>query len=451
MSSSVAVADPDFGARTIRKLQLRLIPYIFILYIVAVLDRVNIGFAALTMIKELGITAQQFGNLAGIFFIGYFFFEVPSNVILHKVGARVWIARILISWGIVAALTGFAQNVTHVVIIRFLLGIAEAGFFPGMVLYMTYWFRKRERAQAVALFMTALPISSIFGAPLSGLILDYVHWMGVSSWRWLLVLEAVPAVILGVVTYYLLPSRPDDASFLTPEEKNWLTAQLKEEEQTTISTQGHVSAWKALGHIRVWHLAAIYFTIIIGLYSLTFWLPQVVKQLSKSNSNTTVGFLVAIPHLCGLIAMVILSRHSDRTQERRYHAAIPAALGGVALLVGAYLNIYAKGFSSPALAIALLALMAIGVDSFFGPFWSLPPKFLTGFAAASGIGLINSVGNLGGFVGPYVVGWSRDHLGNVYYGLAFVGVSMLISAFLVLLVKDKPARESGLRVVRRAA
>lgn len=433
------VMSPDFGAKTIRKIQLRIIPYIFILYIVAVLDRVNIGFAALTMNKELAITAQQFGNLAGIFFIGYFFFEVPSNVILHKIGARVWIARILVSWGIVAALTGFAQSVTHVVIIRFLLGIAEAGFFPGMVLYMTYWFRKRERAQAVAFFMTALPISSIFGAPISGLILDYVHWLGVSSWRWLLILEAVPAIILGVVTYKLLPSRPGDASFLTQEEKNWLTAQLKEEEQTTESTQGHVSAWKALGHIRVWHLAVIYFTIIIGLYSLTFWLPQVVKQLSKSYSNTTVGFLVAIPHLCALIAMVILSRHSDRTQERRFHAAIPAILGGAALLVGAYINIYAKGFSSPALAIALLALMAIGVDSFFGPFWSLPPKFLTGFAAASGIGLINSVGNLGGFVGPYVVGWSRDHLGNVYYGLAFVGISMLISAFLVLLVKDRPA------------
>ena len=442
MTTIQAVPSAEFGAATIRKIQLRIIPYIFILYIVAVLDRVNIGFAALTMNKELGITAQQFGNLAGIFFIGYFFFEVPSNVLLHKFGARVWIARILVSWGIVASLTGFAQNATQVVIIRFLLGIAEAGFFPGMILYMTYWFRKRERAQAVAWFMTALPISSILGAPISGLILDHIRWLGVSSWRWLLVLEALPAVILGVVTYFALPNRPGDARFLTAEEKDWLTAQLKEEEQTTVSTQGHVSAWKALGHIRVWHLAIIYFTIIIGLYSLTFWLPQVVKLLSKSYSNTTVGFLVTIPHLCGLIAMIILSRHSDRTQERRFHAAIPAILGGCALLLGAYINIYGAGFHGPVLAIALLALMAIGVDSFFGPFWSLPPKFLTGFAAASGIGLINSVGNLGGFVGPYVVGWARDHLGSVYYGLAFVGISMLISAFLVLLVKDKPVVES---------
>ncbi len=433
----------DFEARTIRKVQGRILPYIFLLYIIAVLDRVNIGFAALTMNRELAISAQQFGNLAGVFFIGYFFFEVPSNVLLHKFGARVWIARILVSWGIVAALTGFARDAIQVAFIRFLLGIAEAGFFPGMVLYMTYWFRKRERAQAVAWFMTALPISSIMGAPISGWILDHIHWMGMSSWRWLLILEAVPAIILGVVTYLILPSRPFDAAFLSQGEKDWLAAELRKEEQAAASALGHVSAWKALRHGRVWHLASIYFTILIGLYSLTFWLPQVVKLLSRSYSNTTVGLLVVIPHLCGLVAMVILSRHSDRTQERRYHAAIPAIAGGVSLLLASYINITgSKTFNNAAVAITLLSVMAVGVYSFFGPFWSLPSKFLTGFAAAAGIGLINSVGNLGGFVGPNVVGWCGDHLGNVYYGLAFVGVSMTISAFLVVLVKDKSSAQS---------
>jgi ACS family tartrate transporter-like MFS transporter len=429
--SAQATRSLDFGAQTIRKIQFRLLPFMFLLYIVAVLDRVNIGFAALTMNKALAISAQQFGFLAGIFFIGYFFFEVPSNILLHKLGARVWIARILVSWGIVAACTGLVRTPMHLYIIRFLLGLAEAGFFPGMILYMTYWFRQRERAQAVAFFMTAQPISSILGAPLSGFILDHVHWLGIPGWRWLLVLEAAPAVVLGVVTYFVLPSRPEEATFLSSEEKSWLKQELQREEQKAEGTTGHVSALKALGSGRVWYLAVIYFTIIIGLYSMNFWLPQVVKGLSKLYSNTTIGLLVAIPHICGLIAMILISRHSDRTQERRFHAAIPAILGGIALLV-------VGRVTSPALSIALLAVMAIGIDSFFGPFWSLPGKFLTGFAAASGIALINSVGNLGGFVGPYVIGLGKDKLGSVYWGLAFVGISMLISAFLVIGIHEKP-------------
>jgi len=425
-------ADITHTAGTaIRKIQWRILPFIFLLYIVAFLDRVNIGFAALTMNKELGINAEQYGLLAGIFFFGYFLFGVPSNVLLHKQGARAWIAWILVSWGIVSASTGFVQNVTQIYVVRFLLGLAEAGFFPGMILYMTYWFRQRERAQAVALFMTGLPISSIVGAPFSGLILDHIHWFGISSWRWLLVLEAAPAIVLGIVTYRFLPNRPADARFLTQPEKDWLAAELAKEEQAA-EAYGRVSAWKALWRGRVWHLAFIYFTLIIGVYTLSFWLPQVVKGLSKLYSNTTVGFLVTIPHICALIAMVALSRHSDRTQERRWHAAIPAILGGVALLI-------VGRVTSPALSIALLALMAIGVDSFFGPFWSLPGKFLTGAAAASGIALINSVGNLGGFVGPYVIGAVSRRTGSTAIGLAFVGVSMIVSAMLVLLLKDKQA------------
>jgi D-galactonate transporter len=429
MNTRVDGTATDPASSAVGKIQLRILPFIFLLYIVAFLDRVNIGFAALTMNKELAISSEQFGLLAGIFFFGYFLFGVPSNVILHKLGAREWIAWILVSWGIVSASTGFAQSAVQLYVVRFLLGLAESGFFPGMILYMTYWFRQRERAQAVAFFMTGLPISSIVGAPLSGLILDHIHWLGVSSWRWLLVLEAAPAIVLGIVTYKLLPNRPAEARFLTQAEKDWLAGELANEEKTA-EASGKVSALRALWNGRVWYLAIIYFTIIIGVYSMSFWLPQVVKGLSTLYSNTTVGLLVPIPHICGLIAMLVLSRHSDRTQERRWHAAVPAILGGAALLV-------VGRVTSPALSIALLALMAIGVDSFFGPFWSLPSKFLTGVAAASGIALINSVGNLGGFVGPYVIGAVSRRTGSTSLGLAFVGVSMIVSAMLVLALKDK--------------
>lgn len=413
----------DLASQTIRKIQFRLLPFIFVLYIVAVLDRVNVGFAALTMNKELAITAEQFGLLAGIFFIGYFFFEVPSNIFLHKFGARVWIARILVSWGVVAGATGFAHSATHLYIIRFCLGLAEAGFFPGMILYLTYWFPERERAQAVAFFMTAQPISAIFGGPLSGIILDHVHWIGLSSWRWLLILEAVPAIVCGVITYFLLPNTPDEAHFLSQEEKQWLDSELARERELK-QTKEHGSYWKALGSGRVWYLCLVYFMLMNGLYAMNFWLPQVVKALAKQ-TNTQTGFLVAIPHLIGLIAMILISKHSDRTGERRFHGAIPVFVGGCALLL------LAKS-PNPAISIAFLALMAIGIDSSFGPFWSLPSQFLTGAAAASGIALINSVGNLGGFVGPYIIGWLKDRTGTTSSGLFVIGCFMIVAALLIL-------------------
>jgi sugar phosphate permease len=264
------------------------------------------------------------------------------------------------------------------------------------------------------------------GAPISGLILDHAHWMGLASWRWLLILEALPAIVCGVLTYFLLPSRPAKATFLDAEEKAWLTAELEREEASK-REKHQVSATAALRHGRVWHLALIYFTLIIGLYSMTMWMPQVVKALSTRYSNTLVGVLVMIPHLVGLVVMVLVSRSSDRSLERRYHAAVPAVVGGLALLV-------VGAVTSPVVSIALLAIVALGVYSFFGPFWALPSQFLTGYAAASGIALINSVGNLGGFVGPYVIGAIKKGTGSMYWGLAFVGLSMLISALLVLLL-----------------
>ena len=433
MSNEADTTGESIEARTIRKVQVRILPFIFLLYIICFLDRINISFAALTMNKELAITSQQFGLLSGIFFFGYFLFEVPSNLLLHKIGARIWIARILITWGIVAMLTGFVHNVHQLYVMRFLLGLAEAGYYPGVVLYLTYWFRRRERAQAIALVLTGLPVASILGAPVSGLILDHVHWLGVSSWRWLLILEGVPAVVFGVFTYFLLPSRPAEAKFLALDQKDWIIAELAREHEETLG-EHLISVAKTFTHLRVLHLASIQFTFVIGTYSLSFWMPQVIKSLSSHYSNTMVGFLAVLPQLVGLAGMVLVSRSSDQRLERRYHAAIPALAGGIGwLLLGTT--------TSPVVSMLLLSLVAAGTYSLVGPFFSLPSEFLTGYAAACGIAIINSVGNLGGFAGPYAVGLIKDKTGSLHWGFAFVGISMLVSAiFLVLLPKTARVR-----------
>jgi ACS family tartrate transporter-like MFS transporter len=421
--------------RTIQKLRIRLLPFLFLLYVIAYLDRINIGFAALTMNKDLAIASQQFGLLAGIFFFGYFIFEIPSNLMLHKIGARIWIARILIMWGVVAVLTGLVRTVHQLYVLRFLLGLAEAGYFPGIVLYLTYWFRQREQAQAIALLLTGMPFTSVVGAPLSGLILDHVHWLGISNWRWLLVLEGIPAIACGVLTYFLLPSRPAEAKFLTEDEKGWITKELEHEERQKQAAH-KISAMRALANGRVWHLACIGFTLNIGMYTLSFWLPQLVKSRSSGYSNVVVGLLVMIPNLVALLVMVLVSRSSDRTLERRYHAAIPAIIAGIALVS---LSVAGSTFSS----IALLSFAALGIYSVYGPFYSLPSKFLSGFAAASGIALISSVANLGGFAGPYAIGWIGQRTGNLYSGLAFAGISVLVSATLVLLLPREARTQTG--------
>jgi len=422
-------APRSLDYRMTAKIRARLLPFLFALYVVAFLDRINIGFAALTMNKDLAISSQQFGLLVGIFFFGYFLFEVPSNLILHRVGARVWMARILVSWGAVAVATGFVHSVPQLYGARFLLGLAEAGFFPGVVLYLTYWFPRREQARAIALFMTAQPITSIFGAPVSGFILDQVHWLGLASWRWLLILEAVPAFLLGFLTYLYLPSRPAEASFLTPAEKSRLAATL-ESERAERETQQPISLGYTFTNRRVWMLAAVGFAQAIGVYTLNFWMPLEIKSLSAGYSNTFVGLLVAIPYLVALIGMVVVSHSSDRRQERRYHAAIP-------LLVGAVGFFALTLFRSPVAVVVLFSLVAFGSYGFFGPFFASPGEFLSGAAAAAGIALITSIANLGGFAGPYAVGLISHHTGSLYGGFGLAGIAMLISAVLFLLLPGR--------------
>ncbi len=411
--------------RTIRKLQIRLIPLLFLLYVVAMIDRINIGFAQLTMNKDLGLSSQQYGIAAGIFFVGYFLFEVPSNLILHKVGARVWIARILLSWGVVASLTGLVQSVHQLYAARVVLGFAEAGYYPGIVLYLTYWFRQRELARVLSLFLTGFAVNSVLGAPISGFILQHVHWLGVGSWRWLFILEGLPAIALGFLTYLVLPNRPSEAKFLTEEEKDWVQAELEREE--TQKPQGRHSAMEGIANLRVWHLALIYFAMMIGSYTLSFYAPQLVKSLSSEYSSSLVGNLVMIPYLVALVGMIFVGRSSDRRMERRYHAAACLLVGGIGFLSLGWVH-------SPFVTVVLLSLLAIGYCSSLSPFWAMPSEFLTGLSAASGIAFINSVGNLGGFFGPSMVGFITQRTGTLYGGLAFAGISMLVGAALVLLL-----------------
>ena len=432
IGANQAVAAKDsIEARTIRKVRIRILPYVFLLFVIAFIDRINISFAEFTMQKALGITPEQFGLVFGIFFFGYFLFEIPSNLLLHKIGARVWIARILITWGVLASLTGVVRNVQQLYLLRFLLGFAEAGYFPGMVLYLTYWFRPRERAEAVAMLLAALPVASIVGAPVSRLILDHVHWFGYGGWRWLLILEGMPAIIFGFVTYLVLPNRPADAKFLGHGEKQWLQAELSREEKEKLEHHSY-SILQALATGRVWQMAFIHFGAMMGLYTLSSWVPQLIRG-NSADSNSVVGLLVMIPQIVGLGAMVLWSRSSDRSMERRYHAAIPVLLAGLALLL-------MTATRSPWLILVLVSILSAGVYCYAAPFWALPTEFLAGFSAAAGIALINSIGNLAGFVGPYLIGFISERT-DALGGFAVAGAPLIVSTVLLIrLPKRSPSK-----------
>lgn len=416
----------DIGERTVKKVGRRILPFLFLLYVVAFLDRVNFGYAALEMNSALSLSAEIFGFLSGIFFIGYLLFEVPSNMILQKIGARIWISRIIISWGIVVIVTAAASDALQLAALRFILGVAEAGFFPGIILYITCWFRRKDLASAVALFMTALAVSNIVGAPVSTWILDNVQWFGIAGWRWLFILEGLPALVLGVATYFYLTDKPRDAEWLEPEEREWLTGVIERENREAAgTTQGF---WAVIRDIRVWHLACIYCTVVIGLYGLGFWMPQIIHAMNPAFSNFEIGLVMIVPYTVALIAMVFWGRHSDRTGERIWHAAFPPIVAGVALAAAGLLPI-------PVLAFALIVVATAGIYSEFGPFWTLPAVFLAEAAAAVGIAVINSVGNLGGFIGPSLVGYLAKATGSTDMGLVAIGACLALCGLLTLAVR----------------
>ena len=430
----------ELGNRVIGKVTLRLVPFMGLLYFINYLDRTNIGFAKLTMNDDLGLTETTYGLASGLFFIGYLILEVPSNLILHKVGARRWIARIMVSWGIVASITTFVPSAGALFGLRILLGIAEAGFFPGMILFLTFWFPHRVRAKVTGWFMVAIPLSSALGSPISGALLQYGEGVfGLEGWRSMFLFEGLPAIILGVITWFFLTDRPADAKWLSSEEKDWLTTELTTEVQSADEHFGW-SLRKSLTSPRILALAFVYFGIVYGLYAVSFFLPTIVAGFSErfgtDFSLSQTGLITGIPYLLGAVAMVLWTRHSDKAGERVWHTAAPALLGAIAIPIALYLN-------SPFAVMIAVSLAAIAINSALPVFWPLPSLFLTGAAAAGGIALINALGNLAGFAAPFITGGLTDATGSEKAGLWLVGLMMLGSAITVVALGAAPKRRAA--------
>jgi ACS family tartrate transporter-like MFS transporter len=434
MSDIATPASSLLEQRAIRRITWRLIPFLMLLYLVAFLDRINVGFAALTMNKDIGLTSQMFGLGAGIFFLGYFVFEVPSTVILHHVGARFWIGRVMITWGLVSVAMTFTRGPISFYILRFLLGLAEAGFFPGIILYLSYWFPANHRSAVTAMFMAAAPIAGFIGSPVSGALMQLDGLLGLRGWQWLFLLEGIPALVLGVVTFRFLTDRPADAKWLTVDERDWLSSTIQRE-QTNIKDSRSHSAWRALADWKVLALSLAYFGTSAGLYTIGFWAPLIVKGLGFSVFH--VGLLVAIPNLIAVVGMVLWSRNSDRTGERYWHSALACLIGAIGMAVAA------RAGSSAFLAIAGLSLTAFGVSAAKPPLWCLPTTFFAGTAAAASIGLINSLGTMGGFVGPYMIGSSSGTSGNFTRGLYLVGGTLIVSAVTIVLMRLAVHRQTN--------
>jgi ACS family tartrate transporter-like MFS transporter len=395
----------------------RLIPFMSLMYVVSFLDRVNISFASLTMNHDLGFSPQAYGFGAGIFFWGYFFFEVPSNLMLQKVGARLWMCRICVTWGVLSMLQAFVKDPISFSILRFLLGAAEAGLYPGMVLYMTYWFPSSTRARFIALFLGGVPLSVVIGGPISGFLLG-ISGHGLAGWQWMLILEGIPSLLCGIATLWILPDGPAKANWLSTEEKQIIAARLAAE------PPGALHSFKeTLLDPRIWLLIIPDFSIVIALYGLNLWQPQMVKALGYSNLQT--GFIVALPYLLAIGAMVALGASSDRSGERAGHVAF-GAFAGMAGMLGAV------WFSSHLLIILSLCIAASGIYAALAVFWTLPASMLRGTAAAGGLALLNSFSNLGGFFGPYLMGWARQQTGNFTLGMTLLSGMLVLACVSVL-------------------
>jgi ACS family tartrate transporter-like MFS transporter len=433
MSQTTTHPKSELETSTIRAISMRLIPFLVTAYFFAYLDRVNLGFAALTMNAELKFSPTVFGWGAGIFFIGYFIFEVPSNLALEKLGASRWIARIMVTWGVISALMATVNGEGSFYFLRFLLGVAEAGFFPGIILYLTYWFPAEYRARFLGAFAVAVPLSTVIGAPVSGLLLGLDGVMGLKGWQWLFVIEGTPSVLLGIATWFYLTDRPEKADWLNAEQKDWLASKLQAENAAKQAVRP-LSLGQALSSGKVIALSLIYFGYVGAVYGMQFWLPQIVKAFGLTNGQT--GFVTAIPYLFGTIAMILWARHSDATRERVAHVGGPLLLTALALGVSSYIT-------DPTITMIALTVAAIGMFCTFAVFWTLPTAWLSGTAAAGAIALINSIGNLAGFGGPYLIGWVKEATGSTSAGLLVLSLLPLAAGLLVFLGDHNTKAEFG--------
>lgn len=427
-----SAAELAIEEQTYAKVTWRVLPLLFACYVVAYLDRVNVGFAKLQMLGDLHLSDAVFGLGAGIFFIGYFLFEIPSNLLLHRVGARLWIARIMITWGIISAAMIFVATPTSFYITRFLLGAAEAGFFPGVVLYLTYWYPAHRRAAVMTLFMTAVPLSGVIGGPLSGWIMQAMPGVhGLAGWQWMFLGEALPSILVGLLVIAFLQDRIAQAAWLTEGEKHMLEARIAADNER----KPPVPLAKMFANPRVWLMAAIYFCLVMGLYGVGFWLPTLIKA-NGVQGNLQIGLLSAIPYIAATLVMIPVGRSADRRREHRWHVAVPALLGSVGLILS---TMYAD---NTWFSMAALTLATVGIITSLPLFWSLPTASLGGIAAAAGIALINSLGNLAGFVSPYLVGWLKEATHGTTWGMLALAGSVLLGALLTLVVPANSVDES---------
>jgi ACS family tartrate transporter-like MFS transporter len=423
---------PEIEKRTMDKVTWRLVPFLMLCYFIAYLDRVNIGFAGPAMIKDLGLTAAAFGGAAGIFFIAYFFFEVPSNLALDRFGARLWIARIMLTWGIIAGAQAFVVGEFSLNIVRLLLGVAEAGFFPGVIFFLTLWFPAAYRARIIGWFMFAIPIATVIGAPISSEILNLEGFQGLHGWQWMFLIEALPAILMTLAGLYYLTDRPKEAHWREPQESQWLQDRL-DAERANRERHGHMSWFRSMLDVRVIALGFVYMGCNIPQYGLSFFLPQIVKGFGGL-SNIEIGGITALPYIVGAIGMVLWGRHSDKTAERKWHAVIPLAIIVIGLALAAIMP-------TPVTKMIFLCVAGFGFFAVLPVFWTLPTTFLTGTGAAAGIAAVNSIGNLGGFFGPKVFGWLKDTTGGDFASLMFLAACAVIGAVVVLVLGHNPALE----------
>ena len=430
MMDTVFSSEVDTTVRksAYRKIAFRLMPFLMLCYFCAYLDRVNVGFAKLQMMSDLQFSEAVYGLGAGIFFIGYFLCEVPSNIVLHKVGARRWIARIMITWGLLSGCFAFVQTEWQFYTLRFLLGVAEAGLAPGLLLYLTYWFPSYRRARMTVLWFIAIPISGMIGGPLSGLIMDRmsgVHgWFG---WQWMFLIEAIPTVLVGLLVLAVLKDSVQDAHWLTQDEKNLVKQELAQDNQ---HKEGHASVKEFVADKRLWLLAGIYFCVVMGQYAFTFWLPTLIRN-SGISDNWDIGLLTSLPYMCAIVVMILAGRSGDHFQERRWHLIIPMCAGAIALT---FATLFASNLT---LSLICLCIAASGVLTASSLFWMLPTNFLGGVSAAAGIAAVNSFANLAGFCSPYLIGWVTTNTGSNAIGMFLITAVLIFGASLVLRVPAK--------------